>query len=145
MLKIIAAIILSIGILGCGDDDGDSALNTKLINQGTYALTSFYCQPVGSMPDVDWESADWGTNLLPVAQLNTLEFVLLRTIPRENLDCMASFDAEGQTIHRRNNAVRADWLDEPDLTIHFSVSAMSEGSGYGWGIEEIPGEVDVTP
>jgi hypothetical protein len=152
MLKSIATIVLATVFLGCGsfvDDggngDGDEALTTKLINLGTYALTSFYCQPTNSMPEQDWESADWGSNLLPVAQLNELEFVLLETIPRENLDCMASFDAAGQVIYRRNNAVRADWKNDPELTIYFSINATSEGVGYGWGIEEAPGEVDVTP
>lgn len=48
-------------------------------------------------------------------------------------------------IYRRNNAVRADWKNDSELTIYFSINATSEGVGYGWGIEEAPGEVDVTP
>lgn len=144
MHKLLLTITLATSLLGCGST-GEGTLNTKLINLGDYALTSFYCQPADTMPEVDWEIADWGTNLLPVARLDKLEFVVIQTLPRIRADCMAAFDDGGQTLHRRNNDVRADWKDGPDLTIYFSINYMSEGSGYGWGIEEIPDQVDVTP
>jgi hypothetical protein len=148
MHKLLLTIALATGLLGCagaGEGTPDDTLNTKLINLGDYALTSFYCQPAASMPEVDWEGADWGANLLPVARLDNLEFVVIQSLARINADCMASFDNAGQVLYRRNNGVRADWMDEPALTVYFSINDMSEGAGYGWGVEEIPGQVDVTP
>ncbi len=142
----VSFVVLGMGFLffsGCGIGD-DAALKSKIINDGTYPLTAIYFVPSGSIAEESWQEADWGENFLPVTKLESFQFVIVETVPRQSLEGMATFDVNGN-VERTRTEVRADWLNDEFITIHAAYSDNSWGMGYQWGEVNSENEVDVSP
>jgi len=132
--------IAAILFLGCDiNNHGDPAPSTfifKFINTGVYPITAFFLKPVS-------DTANWGTSILPVAQLDTLEYVLFNHLEKGNTYAFrVQFDSLGVAAYLKHSYMPTS----PDTIT--GQGALGPGGwtvGHNWGLITWPGEKNVTP
>jgi hypothetical protein len=132
----IIAIFFSCSILGPKSNQTSNSFTLKFINVGTYAVTGFYLNPGN-------DSINWGQNILPVAALDSLQYVFFGNLPKVSGYIMrARFDSLGSAAYLIFHIVTS-----PDtISAYAALGPFGAYSiGYGWGLQTWAGERRVGP
>ncbi len=144
MSVFILCLVMAGTLTGCPELISMMKFKIKFLNESSYPVVGAYMVPVtqtGSEPE------DWGPNLLPVDQLEEMEYVVF---PDEYLKgrywlmVTLLIDEEEVEIHEDQFVdyhMETTGLREEYVT--WRAFDSNTGSGYGW--ITIPGEIPVAP
>lgn len=130
---------MAIIIAGCfpigpsGDGDGENSFTLKFVNTGTYAITAMFLEPVK-------DTVDWGASILPVSNLDSMEYILIPGIAKGPVYAFAcTFDSAGTVARRTFGSMFTSGA--PDTITAFSaLGPGGDGHGYNWGLQYFNGE-----
>lgn len=135
ILLSVIALFCTCSAPGPNNTQSGNTFTLKLINLGSYAVTGFYLNPGN-------DSINWGQNILPVAMLDSLQYVFIGNLEKgPEYAFRTRFDSAGTAVY----LIHTGMPTGPD-TISANASLGTNGSwgiGHSWGLQIWPGEVRV--
>jgi hypothetical protein len=139
-MRLFYVVIILAVITGCSNllnnDHTSNTFTLKFINTGTYPIDSLFLKPVT-------DTVNWGASVLPVAHLDSLQFVVFRGLAKASMYAFkVQFDSAGSPAFLKN-----DWVPTgPDtITAYAALGPTSWQTGHNWGWASWAGEQNVTP
>jgi hypothetical protein len=129
----IIAVFFSCSVLGPQATQTDNKFTLKFINTGTYHITGFYLNRGN-------DSINWSQNVLPVAMLDSLQYVFIGNLAKGSDYAMrARFDSAGTTAYLIFTHMATTGPDT--ISAHAALEPLGYSIGYAWGLQIWPGEV----
>ena len=139
-MRLLSILMIAAALAGCSNPvkntPGSNTFTLKFINTGTYRIDSLFLKPVT-------DTANWGASVLPVAWLDSLQFVVFRGLAKAPIYAYkVQFDSAGTPAFLRNAWVPTG----PDtITAYAALGPTRWETGHSWGWASWPGEQNVTP
>jgi hypothetical protein len=142
-MRLFCLLAILVLLIGC-QNPVDNAINNppetftfKFINIGYFPITALFLKPVS-------DTSNWGVSVLPVARLDSLQYVLLTGLAKGPVYAFkVQFDSTGIPIY----LTHPDMPTGPDTITGHAAHGIgwSFGIGHSWGLETWVGEINVTP
>jgi|WetSurMetagenome_2_1015567.scaffolds.fasta_scaffold100553_1 hypothetical protein len=135
---LIFVVFIAIGCSNPLDKKGPDVFTLKFINCGHYSINAFYLQPVE-------DTANWGPSILPVAALDSIEYVLFDSIKTgPTYAFKAKFDSAGTVFYMKYGTLYTS-ASVDTITCFAALADNGWSTGHNWGMAHYPGEINVTP